>query len=146
MKLDLLEIVIPPKLAQEIVEQVQQQTESMLIYQKRYDTDLLAVFAFIPGYTFPRDVFASYPKKLISLEFKRDREVYRLMTTGKPVRELLQTFPWDPGEEWFEGDAQTAYLCLQSLHIPTRQVAWLATCPFIRAWDFQFDLFEKLET
>src|SRR5207245_11215863 len=73
-----------------------------------------------------------------SCEAKR-YAVYRVTTTVAS-EQVLRSFPLGESQEWYPGDGQTAYLCVQSHHLDAEQISWLATCTQITAWECLFDL------
>ena len=73
-----------------------------------------------------------------SCEGKR-RAVYRIVTRILPEW-VLYSFPLGEGEEWYQGNGNTAYLCKECHQFSDEQIAWLATCRHIIRWEHSFNL------
>lgn len=111
--------------------------EGVLISTERYDDEVLAVVAShqTPGEAYQR--LARHPA--VSSCAERHCPVYHVVTGAAPAQELC-TFPLREGEEWYQGEGQHVYLCVQSPLLSARQVSWLATSKEITAWDYWFSL------
>lgn len=106
--------------------------DGVLISTMQYDEEMLAVLASEQRLFDALQQVCQQPA--ISSCEEKHADVFRLITTV-PARLVVRTFPFRAGEEWYQGSEHTAYLCLQSHQLSYEQLAWLATCPHIRAWD-----------
>lgn len=73
-----------------------------------------------------------------SCEGKR-KAVYRILTPIAPER-FIYSFPLGMGDEWYQGNENTVYLCMQFHDFSDEQISWLATCRYIVSWEPFFDL------
>lgn len=138
MNLSLLECVYTIRDREQIERWLTQaELESVLISTMQYDTEMLAVLASEQHLRSVCQKIRQQPA-IFSCEEKH-AEVFRITTSIAPDR-VIRSFPFREGEEWYQGSAQTAYLSLQSSLLSYAQLAWLATCPHILAWDFFYPL------
>jgi hypothetical protein len=110
---------------------------SVLICTMQYDDEILAVLAS------EQRLWNAYLKisrhPAISACEEKHAIVFRLTTT-LPANLVVRSFPFREGEEWYQGADNTAYICLQSHELSHEQLAWLAICPHIRAWESSYAL------
>lgn len=145
MKLDVLELTVPPHRTQEVIKQFYQETIGVVLSEEQYEEKTFLALAAIEDMRLLR-VFRLWSRDpAISLERKGHCEIYRLQTLISPIQDLLKTFPLGEEEEWFLADTHTAYLCLLSPHPSAQQIAWLARCSSIHGWGFPFPLSSSQE-
>ena len=109
----------------------------MLISTSQYWDEILAVLANDQTLAEDREKLQLHPA--ISSCVEKQCNVYRITTTTAP-KKALSLFPLREGEEWYQGPAKVAYLCVQSRQLSDVQISWLTTSEDIAAWEYRFDL------
>lgn len=111
--------------------------EVVLISMELYDDELLAVVASRQEVEEVYETLTRHPA--VSSCVKKHCPVYHVITSAAP-EQVLRTFPLREGEEWYQGEGRSVYLCVQSPLLSARQVSWIATSTQIASWEYWFDL------
>jgi hypothetical protein len=111
--------------------------EGVLISAELYDDEMLAVLASHQEPEEAAERLKQHPA--VSSCLKRHCPVYHIVTSTEPEK-ALRTFPLREGEEWYQGDGSSVYLCMQSPLLGARQVSWIATSTEITTWEYWFNL------
>lgn len=113
--------------------------EGVLVSARLYDDEILAVLASHQEQEHEEAAERLKQHPAVSSCIKRHCPVYHILISTEP-EQALRTFPLREGEEWYQGDGQSVYLCVQSPLLGTRQVSWIATSTEIAAWEYWFNL------
>jgi hypothetical protein len=115
----------------------------VLISVQLYDDELLAVMASHQEQEHEEAAERLKQHPAVSSCLKRHCPVYHIVTSAEPEL-ALRAFPLREGEEWYQGDGRSVYLCVQSPLLGARQVSWIAVSTDIAAWEYWFNLVPAL--
>jgi hypothetical protein len=142
MKTNIIEIGLPtdniPRV-QPTLEENLRETGGLLIGRQVYEDQTLLVIQLMNDHALQFHINAlstAFHQKQISSYQIISCHLFKVVFTRDNYQELLEAFPLQVGEAWFEAaeEKRSAYLCLKLPHLSQLQIYWLATETSIIQW------------